>query len=431
MLREKTGVPDGGAERELGALIFENPAQAVVQADSLLPRIEAMGDAPMKTYLRVMLGVALAPSDAPRAAEILARSEADLKALPDATRDANAYISNLNYATTAALAARLGKPSAEGWIDLAMIGAEKQFGNDAKQLVDFKRLLAEIAARGSLQLFEREAREIPLPQQTQALSGAIVDVSQTDLPLARQLLEKLAAMQKNAPDENTRASTAYAFGRAAKSIIARLGESDPAAALKLARRVTDDQSRAPALALAARVQTDGSTRETLFREALTEAAQRPWADSSSGASIAAMAGEVDAALGEKLLRELLQKAISEPAPENGAAYSRTSKAALAFHAARYDAGAARKLIEDEYARLRRIAPQPDAYQMAPLALAMSAIDVDRALDMARALPDGNARYDTQRKIAQYVLADEQTRRTLSFDRWNASDNWRPGTPTRW
>ncbi len=124
-----------------------------------------------------------------RAAEILARTEADLKAMPDATRDANAYFSNLNYATTAALAARLKKPSAEAWIDLAMIGAERQFGTDAKQLTDFKRLLAEMAARGSLQLFEREAREIPLAEQTQALSGAIVDVSQTDLPLASRLLE--------------------------------------------------------------------------------------------------------------------------------------------------------------------------------------------------------------------------------------------------
>jgi hypothetical protein len=40
-------------------------------------------------------------------------------------------------------------------------------------------------------------------------------------------------------------------------------------------------------------------------------------------------------------------------------------------------------------------------------------------------------FDAQRKIAQYVLATDAVRRTMPFDRWTASDTWRPGTPSGW
>lgn len=69
--------------------------------------------------------------------------------------------------------------------------------------------------------------------------------------------------------------------------------------------------------------------------------------------------------------------------------------------------------------------------MVSLTLAMAPIDINRALEMAQGLPDGNSRYDAQRKITQYLLATDDTRRTLAFDRWCASDTWTPGEETGW
>ncbi|MDQ2686344.1 MAG: hypothetical protein M3Y28_00590 [Armatimonadota bacterium] len=59
------------------------------------------------------------------------------------------------------------------------------------------------------------------------------------------------------------------------------------------------------------------------------------------------------------------------------------------------------------------------------------MDTNRALKLADGISDVNFRFDAQRKVAQYVLAPTSVRRTLRFDRWSATDTWRPGTPTGW
>ena len=51
--------------------------------------------------------------------------------------------------------------------------------------------------------------------------------------------------------------------------------------------------------------------------------------------------------------------------------------------------------------------------------------------MASALPEVDFRFDARRKIAQYLLATDAVRATLRFDRWMATDTWKPGTPTGW
>jgi hypothetical protein len=109
-----------------------------------------------------------------------------------------------------------------------------------------------------------------------------------------------------------------------------------------------------------------------------------------------------------------------------------SPSAFAFYYAAVDPAESRLMLEREWARqLEAHGGGGSDWGPRELPLAMAAIDVERALEMAQALPGDNARFDIQRKIAQYVLASPQVRRTMPFDRWNASDTWMPGTPIQW
>jgi hypothetical protein len=107
---------------------------------------------------------------------------------------------------------------------------------------------------------------------------------------------------------------------------------------------------------------------------------------------------------------------------------------FAFYWAQVNPAEARLRMEVEFAqRLHGDNPQGRFFSLVPPMLAMSAVDVDRALELARSIPetDPNTRFDAQRKIAQYVLASQEVRRTMPFDRWCASDTWIPGTSRQW
>jgi hypothetical protein len=100
---------------------------------------------------------------------------------------------------------------------------------------------------------------------------------------------------------------------------------------------------------------------------------------------------------------------------------------FAFYYSRVDPAEARVMMEAEFSRRRSATAEEGPFVLTPPILAMAAVDVDRALQMARA----TASLDAERKIAQYVLAPDSVRRTLAFNRWCASDTWIPGTPTGW
>lgn len=85
-------------------------------------------------------------------------------------------------------------------------------------------------------------------------------------------------------------------------------------------------------------------------------------------------------------------------------------------------------IEIDFARSQARTQQ--TWSLVPCAMAMAAVDPTRALEIAKQIP-GDAGFDAQRKIAQYLLSSQPVRDTLRFDRWSASDTWVPGTPTEW
>ncbi len=89
-------------------------------------------------------------------------------------------------------------------------------------------------------------------------------------------------------------------------------------------------------------------------------------------------------------------------------------------------------MESEFARRKQESGATrDYWTFVEPVLALTPVDADRAIGLANSLENVNASFDAQRKIAQYLLAPAAVRRTLAFDRWNASDTWRPGEPTGW
>ncbi len=195
-----------------------------------------------------------------------------------------------------------------------------------------------------------------------------------------------------------------------------IGKTNPAAALEIARKVTDPDTRYLALATAAGFQPKEQAAP-VFREAFATAGEV-----GRKARVAALANERDPELGRQLFAEARQVA------GNGPGYSPE----FAFYYSQVDPAEARLMMESEFARRKQESGATQNYWtfVRPI-LALTPVDADRVIELANTLENANASFDAQRKIAQYILAPAAVRRTLAFDRWNASDTWRPGTPTGW
>jgi protocatechuate 3,4-dioxygenase beta subunit len=404
-------------------------------APQLIPRLEAISSASDKVYALATLGLALAPTNSKLAQTLYEGVRATVKTQGLKPRPGEEYSLMLSYGHAAALAARLGQPEAEGFSDAALVVAEQSFSNapeggDEGRLDQVRTMLVELVAQGSASLAERIASELPAGARLRGLSRAVEQLASHDLAGAQRLLELVASSEKPAPTQSqfrySGDDPEFSFGLAAKRVIAELGKSDPSAALALATRVKSPEHRAMALALAAQVQ-DEATAAEVFRQAIA-AGTSDYSRRGNLPQIAVMAFQKNPTLGRELFEEFKPRYTTP----STSPMDETSPSAFAFYYAPIDPAESRLMLEREWARqLENRGGGGNNWNGSDLVLAMAAIDIDRALEMAQALPSDNARFDTQRKIAQYVLASSEVRRTMPFNRWNASDTWTPGTPSQW
>ncbi|HEX2951757.1 MAG TPA: carboxypeptidase-like regulatory domain-containing protein [Armatimonadota bacterium] len=268
--------------------------------------------------------------------------------------------------------------------------------------------VAEALVDVSPELARKAADALPVEERTWAYCRMTQAIAKKDIKLGLELLNELAGM----PDRNG----GSAFGVAAKSVISNIGKDDPAGALALARKVQGEK-RPAALALAAQFVTRDDAL-ALLREAVQTASSV-----SEKARYAAQAYVLDQAVGREFFANA-QKMLAQPDTDGN-----REVAEFAFLSSSFDPAKSRVLLEQEFARRKQ--KQNDGWSSVSLVLAMTSIDVERALEMAQQLPEGNARFDAQRKIAQYLLATDDVRHTLAFDRWCGSDTWTPGEETGW
>jgi hypothetical protein len=335
-------------------------------------------------------------------------------------------------AIVAALAARNGSAQTPEWTKKALDAAREVEANSKDQQRGLVSAIVEGWASWAPELVEVALPQLSIGAQADSLARAIAELSPRDLPRARRLLEQLSALPVAGAEDRGNSlnrDSEWAFGLAAKSVIQHMGATDPAGALALARRVKSSYHRADALAKAAQFQPRSDALK-LLREA---------ADLSVGkqnevdflARLGAQAYDFDAVTARELWERALT-ALRRPDFHGNGGLSN-----IAFYMARDDAARARLLLESAFARVR-VQPGASPWQLSSYAQAMAAIDTERALQFADLIPPSSAngseimaRFDVRRKIAQYILALDNVRRTLRFDRWGASDTWRPGTPTHW
>lgn len=281
--------------------------------------------------------------------------------------------------------------------------------------------MAGIVAKGSPVLLQRLRVNISPGEgdDVAALGEAIPVVARTHgVEAALPLLEELSVIPKpnfsQSDGHSGQSEPQYAFDVSARRIAPLLAAKDPARALELVRRISDNDGRARALALVAPFQPP-AVAASLWREAVTIG------DVNATPRFAAQAFESDPKLGRELFELARVRGASANSYDRGGFW-----APYAFYLARTDAATARLELEREWSS--RLASN-EGQSLSPIARAMSAADGSRALEMARQIPRGKDNFwslEVRRKIGQYLMADETQRRNWPFDRWGATDTWSPG-----
>jgi hypothetical protein len=212
-----------------------------------------------------------------------------------------------------------------------------------------------------------------------------------------------------------------AYGFAAKYVAAALAKDDPAGALAVARTIKQGEEKATALLWTAPYQMKDTARQMISEAAVVLPTNTT--GTKALCQLASLAYRIDPATGAALFAQARNRVATEG--ENSVTF--------AYYYRVIDPAESRLWLEAAYRELQQ---QPDAnnpsWSLMPVALAMAPLDFDRAEEIARSIPVGDgARFDTQRKLAQFLLAPDDVRESIPLDRWTCSDTWRPGTPTNW
>ena len=302
----------------------------------------------------------------------------------------------------AALAAKLNNGEAESIANKTLstkITEGYWAGKTVAEVPESPAFLAGLIAQGSPELAEKVASGLPVRDQASAIVRTTQRVAQHDVDAARRLLSKL----EDIPDQS-RAESCY--GRAAPSVIQAIGPGDPEAALAIARKVRDVRYRPGALEIAASFQSKDVALDAL-REASAAGRAEYYGAVAPMARAAAKAYELDQTVGMQLFAAAREKMNKE----------REKRRAIPAFASAYrvvDPAESRFMLEAEFARLGE---QEQQWGYEALALAMAPLDIERALEMARSMPnnESGSRFNALRKIGQYALALGSSRKWRTFD----------------
>ncbi|HEX8552964.1 MAG TPA: carboxypeptidase-like regulatory domain-containing protein [Abditibacteriaceae bacterium] len=349
----------------------------------------------------------------------------------------------------AQLGMRLKIDGAEKMLDEVLAISQKieaAEGREVDEAMGFFRAFAEGAAQFShsaegMTALQKVLAATPEKSRVEVLGTAIPILARRNLPVARELLEQLAALApkpgetpvvRNGP-RSSLSDFDYSFGKSAQAVVRELSQGktpDGAAALAIARRIKSASYLPIALAFAARALPQQQA-EPVWREAFKAAPTQEYPGGEVG-FILGMVLRSNRALGEKLAAEAETRL---PVQVKHSGWAR-ERAALAFALAPFQPGRARMLLEETWARRFSGGHFLESHDEAALALAMSAFDVERALEWAGQIGAPNSAGDenpfaspemprrTQQKIAAFLLADETERARHPVTQWaRAIEEW--------
>lgn len=327
-----------------------------------------------------------------------------------------------SIALLAGLAAYARDPDAESLAKLALdtLQTTMEKRGDSKEYIGeiARSIVFSAIGAANPRLIEKLSQDLPKDKRAASLLTAILRSYRTNLTAAQTLLPLL----RQTDDQG-----GWRYSQAARPVGMLLGTRNKAEALALAQTIPNLSDKALVLAACAAQTSVPTERNTLFREAFDQVANSPtgYSELGTAAQIAAMVYSLDPALGVKLFAEVRKKLLTQRGNDSDVIVR------FAFYYARVSRGESRALLEAEWVH-RKENTIPGFRSQSTVALAMAAVDIDRATEMADSLPTTNnqeyERFLTRCKIAQYLAFPSTVRRTLSFERWSRLDMWQPGMP---
>jgi hypothetical protein len=372
-----------------------NPETAIDWAPDQLAGIK---NAHMRFTATVAVALAAVPLKPELAAQLYEQAQ---KIEIEGGRSAN------RLASLAAVAARLKRPEAAKLADEALAGVK----TDNENFHELEQVATQLA-QGSVELAEKALAKIPATveeyRRFSPYRPVIEKLSQYDVAGAERVWEKFNTVAVN---------QSYYPAQAVRPLARAIAKTDSAKALALARRV-DGVYAAEALTEVAQVLPKEQALPVL-REAMQKASSDRWSGVERLCKIALLLRPLDAAASAEavqLARQILEERLTTGHQDE---YWRNQQAgrdmAWIALALRYtDPAAARMMLEEEWAFQKALPLDTNRYgnSQVGLAVAMTALDPARALDMSWQVTDQNnnsldVQFEAQRKIAQFLFDPNQ------------------------
>ena len=358
-------------------IILQLARKGASHGDWALTEIAKMQDKSLAIEAATFFGQVLARRDKTLALPFWNAARPLLKVQKDA----------VSLARVASLAARLNNAEADDLAEAALVLSQTD------ETLRGKVLMA--LAPGSVERTLKGLPFLPIASQGMLFSSALIDVAWQNPDVAAQLLKhfkEIATQLKAAgnTDAPQRSWTA-AYERAAKVVILNLGQSDAQAAHAIGRGIEESWSSVTALVFAA---SFGSKEERLALARLAQASdeRHPNLTAQTEMRLAVLLADSDKQTSAAYFAGA-EKKFAGQKQENGRAYGSEK---LGFYLAQSDAARARFAVEAAWDGRNAGAREwqsskPDA----PIAAVMTAVDVNRALELARSLPDEVEVFDLQ------------------------------------
>lgn len=412
MMKKSDGSMDEDSAFEtIMALIRREPERAVKWG---MPLLDAMKNPRTALRTACALGIAAFGSDPELAKSLYARAvdNIGLGSMASSSAVQEAFESAKDYSYLGGLADKLANGDADAMFSNLSESAKqiKEYGGQARADQ------AGIIAMGSIPLAEKLAGQLSGLDATTAMTRIAIEASYYDLASARRILKQIEDAGGNEPNH-------LAYGEAAMYIILALGKTDPAA-LELAHNVHNDRYRRLVLGIVASFLPQDAQMQVL-RDAFSavRADNRYIVEDMSW--IAWMAHSIDQKASDEMFASAKTELLADPEQES------SELTAYAMHYAGTDPVMSRLMLETAFEQYKQPGQSRGGWALEQAAVAMSVVDVGRALELAKQIPDLTNRGYALTRIARYSLASDDQKQRLMRLHWTRSECWYYGGPSPW
>lgn len=372
------------------------------RAQTVLPMLDGLAETHAFVESSAHLGIALA-GRAPEIAGTL---------LQNASARVGANVNQDNaqdWAAMAALAAALNRDDADAYLQSAIVGA----GNDSQRAYEVMYKITLGPAEPVEKFLQTH------PNDAGLFAVAASQLAFHDVASAQRFFEVAASAASQMPKGEARMTAEHSLADAARSLILALGASNPELVPALARRVPNAWERQPLLLLAASYARPQDAKSLLDEAAPDATHLGGISDGGPGvaAHLATLRARTDAPGAQVAANTALE--LFAEAHANGFGENPGQTGYFLSFVAPEDA---RALLEDAWAR-RESGRQKLGFvsfdaanlraqlanERSEIATGMAALDVERATQMARALPDKTATAEILADIARFLLENDQER----------------------